>query len=106
MVCRPCAISFASCGARPQELRPAENGVERRAQLVRERGEEFVLQPARAFALGARGAFAVEQAFALLRAAERNRGLMDDAIELRDFVAAVERRRERRAGGEARRRCR
>ena len=47
-----------------EDLRPAEDRVQRRAQLVRERGEEFVLHPARALGLRARGAFAREQRFA------------------------------------------
>ena len=33
-------------GRDPQDLNPAEDGVERRAQLVRERGQELVLEPA------------------------------------------------------------
>ena len=35
---------------RPDQVQPAEHGVERRAQLVRDRPEEFVLHPARGFA--------------------------------------------------------
>ncbi len=38
-----------------QHLHPAEDGVERRAQLVRQRREEIVLQPARLFGRGQAG---------------------------------------------------
>ena len=41
------------------DLRPAEDRAERRAQLVRQRGEELVLELAHALGLGARGALAV-----------------------------------------------
>ena len=51
--------------AAQQDLRPAEDGVERRAQLVRERGEELVLHPVDPLRLGARHALALEQALAL-----------------------------------------
>jgi hypothetical protein len=36
-------------GAGAKDARPAEDGVERRAELVRQHGEEFVLQPVRFF---------------------------------------------------------
>jgi hypothetical protein len=48
-----------------QHAGPAEHRVERRAQLVRERGQEFVLQGAEPFGLVARGALAREQVLAL-----------------------------------------
>jgi len=51
-------------GALLENLSPAEDGVERGAQLVGERGEEFVLEAAGALGLGAGGAFAFEEAFA------------------------------------------
>ena len=36
-----------------QQRRPSEDGVERRAQLVRQRGEELVLEPVGALRVGA-----------------------------------------------------
>ena len=48
-----------------QRARPAEHGVQRRAQLVRERREEFVLDPVRVLGLLAGGALVLEQARAL-----------------------------------------
>ena len=51
----------ASGVSRWQELRPAEDRVERRAQLVRERGEELVLHAAHSLGLGAGGAFGREE---------------------------------------------
>ena len=44
---------------------PAEHRVQRIAQLVRERRQELVLDLVAAFGLGARGAFAGQQLFAL-----------------------------------------
>ena len=76
-------------GAAPQDLRPAEDRVERRAQLVRQRREELVLHLAHALGLGARGALALEQLLALLgrllrrfvqpRVVDRDAGLRGDA---------------------------
>ena len=47
------------------QLGPAENGVQRRAQLVRHHRDEVVLHPARALGFGAGGAFRFEQAVPL-----------------------------------------
>ncbi len=44
-----------------EQLRPAEDGVERRAQLVRERGEEFILGAVRGLCLEPRLLLAFEQ---------------------------------------------
>ncbi len=52
--------------AAPQYLRPAEDGGQRRAQFVRQRGQEFVFHLAGALGLGARAALAVEQYLAFL----------------------------------------
>lgn len=52
-------------GAFLEDLSPTEDRIERSAKLVRERGEKFVLEAAGALGLGARGAFAFEQALAL-----------------------------------------
>ena len=49
-----------------QELRPAEDGIERGAQLVRQRGEKLVLHDAGVLGLGARGAFGLQQLSALV----------------------------------------
>ena len=46
----------ASSWPGPQQLDPAEHRVERRAQLVRERGQELVLQPVGLLGLRGRGA--------------------------------------------------
>ena len=50
---------------RLSELRPPDDRVERRPQLVRQRGQEFVLQAVGALGLGARGPLAAEQPLAL-----------------------------------------
>ena len=47
-----------------EDLGPAQDGVERRAKFVGERGEEFVLEAAGALGFGAGGAFAFEEALA------------------------------------------
>ncbi len=52
--------------APPQHLGPAQDGCQRRAQLVRQGGQELVLEAAGAFGFGAGAAFAVEQDLALL----------------------------------------
>ena len=52
-------------GAAPQDLRPTQDGRERGAQFMRQRGQEFVLHLAVAFGFGARFALAVEQLLAL-----------------------------------------
>ena len=65
MVSRPARSSSALRLGDAQHLGPAEDGVQRRAQLVRERGEEVVLGVAHALGLGAGGALAVEQRLAL-----------------------------------------
>src|SRR4029450_9009728 len=44
-----------------QQLRPPEDGAQRRAQLVRERRQKFVLDRSQASAFGARGALALEE---------------------------------------------
>ena len=49
-----------------QHVRPAEDGGQRRAQLVRDGGEELVLEAVGALGLGARRALAREQPLALL----------------------------------------
>ena len=79
----------SSLRAAPQDLRPAEDRVERRPQLVRQRGEELVLHLAHALGCGARGALALEQLLALLggllrafveaRVVDRDGGLRGDA---------------------------
>jgi len=51
--------------ARFEQLRPAEHRVERRAQLVRQRGQEFILHAVDAFGLAARALFAPQQLRAL-----------------------------------------
>ena len=55
------------CAPRPQELRPAEDRVQRRAQLVRERGEELVLHPVRPLGLRAGELLALQELAALFR---------------------------------------
>ena len=62
---------LGAAGGDAQHLGPAEDGVERRAQLVRQRGQEVVLGVAHALGLGAGGAFAVEQRLALVGGALR-----------------------------------
>ena len=103
-----CARALRSIASRParssarrstraaQHLRPAEDRVERRAQLVRERGEKLVLHRARPLGLGAGGALAVEQLLALLGRFLR-RGLahaggsvMSRKLHTRPTVAAVD----------------
>ena len=51
--------------ARGQQVRPAEDGVERRAQLVRQRGEELVLQAVDGLGVRAGALLAFEQRQAL-----------------------------------------
>ncbi len=88
-----------------QDLRPAEDGVERRAQLVRDDGEELVLQPAGALGLGARGALALQQlALALLALAQRlvdarqvGRALGDARLQLLVGLRAAPPRRAARS---------
>ena len=65
MISRPCAASSALHRPRLQDLRPAENRVERRAELVAERRQELVLHPARPLALDAGGLLASQQLLAL-----------------------------------------
>ncbi len=48
-------------GAAPEDLRPAENGVERRAQFMGDDGQELILQAVRLFGALARGLLALEQ---------------------------------------------
>ena len=50
-----------------QEVRPAENRVQRRTQLVRHQGDEFVLAPIRTFGVGTRGCQRFQQSLALTR---------------------------------------
>jgi hypothetical protein len=52
-------------GTSRDDLRPAEHRVQRRAQFVADRGEEVVLQPARAFGIGPGLLLALEQGRAL-----------------------------------------
>src|SRR3712207_8322677 len=59
----------------PQHLDVAEHGRQRRAQFVRDGGEENVLRAAGGLGLGARGALALKQARALLRSEEHTSGL-------------------------------
>ena len=59
------AIS-AIAGREPEQVRPAENGVERRAQLVGQRGEKLVLEPIGLLGLRAQVALDDEQLLALL----------------------------------------
>ena len=63
----PARSSGSRCGAPAQDLRPAEDRGERRAQLVGEVREEFVLDAARPLGVGARCTLAVEQPLALFR---------------------------------------
>ena len=74
---RALPVGFVA-GAEPQHLRPAEDGVERRAQLVGERGQELVLHVAQPLGLGAGGAFAVEQELPLL--GRLLRGLVEPGV--------------------------
>ena len=69
------AIS-GSLGRQRQQVGPAENGVERRAQLVRQRGEEFVLQPIRLLGLRPQVALDDQQLLTLLFGARPNGHLM------------------------------
>ena len=83
------AVSASSASRAQQDLGPAEDRVERRAQLVRERREELVLHQADALDLGARRALGLEQPRALVggalrllvqpRVVDRDRGLRRDA---------------------------
>ena len=63
--------------ARRQQVRPAEDRVERRAQLVRQRGEELVLQAVDRLGLRAGALLALEQ----------HQPLRFDALALVDLVA-------------------
>ena len=63
--------------ARRQQVRPAENRVQRRAQLVRQRGEELVLQAIDGLGVGAGALLALEQ----------HQPLGFDALPLVDLVA-------------------
>ena len=65
-----------------QHLGPAEDRGERRAQLVRERGEELVLEPAHALAFGARAALDLDQT--LLLGGDAARFLVDARVVDRD----------------------
>ena len=61
------ALATSACSRRraAQHVRPAEDGVERRAQLVRQRGQELVLHAARPARRRPRGALGREQLLAL-----------------------------------------
>ena len=61
MVARPCEISSTVGEVAPEHLGPAEDGVERGAQFVGERGQELVLHAAHALGFHAGGALAVEE---------------------------------------------
>ena len=54
--------------AEVEQLRVADDGVERRAQLVAHRGEELALRPVRRLRVGPRGALSLDLARALLGA--------------------------------------
>ena len=68
MVSSPCAGPRASSSAVPQDLRPAEDRVQRRAQLVRQRGQELVFQRLRPLRRAPRRALALEEVCPLLAA--------------------------------------
>ena len=65
--------------ARAEQSRPADDGVERRPQLVRERGEELVLHPAGRLGLGSRILRALVQAGIVHSQAGAARQLLRDA---------------------------
>ncbi len=77
-----------------QHRRPAEDGVQRRAQLVRERGKEFVFEPIGGFGLYARVGERFEQIAQLVLAIaaahrasnERQRGTKPDRTLEKDDV--------------------
>ena len=54
-------VGVAAGDALLEQLRPADDGVERRPQLVRQRRQEVVLQPVGALGLGPRRALAGQQ---------------------------------------------
>ena len=54
-------------GARPKDVGPPEDGVERGAQLVRDGGQELVLHPVGALRLGARDVLAGQRLLAVLQ---------------------------------------
>ena len=75
-----------------QHVRPAEDGVERRAQLVRQRRQELVLHASRLFGFGARA----PRLFGLLlrgldqpRVVQQQRGPRRDRLDQPDLVVGV-----------------
>src|SRR6185437_8638419 len=66
-----------------EQPRPPENRIQRGAQLMRERFEEFILEPTRAFGFGA------SRSLALQRSAELVDGLVHGGAELWRLEAAI-----------------
>ena len=88
---RPSAsVRRVLAAAAASTLRPADDGVQRRAQLVRQRGEEVVLEAVGALGLGPRGALAGQQPLAL-GLDQRLRSVMSVAMARRDAGRDVQR---------------
>src|SRR3569623_489411 len=61
-----------------EQFRPADNGIERRTQLVRYHRQKVILEVISTFGFGARGAFAHQQCFAFPFALQALRNVADD----------------------------